>query len=84
MPTTMTREAVIERVRELAAAQVAMNPAEVTLDSRLIEDLNYDSLNKVDFVMTVEDEFNVNVSDEHADKVRTVGDAAELLLAVLA
>ncbi len=84
MPTTLTQEAVLDRVRELAAAQVAMNPAEVTPDSRLIEDLNYDSLNQVELVMEIEDEFGVTITDESAENVKTVRDAAEVLLSVLA
>lgn len=80
----MTREAVIDRVRELAAAQVAMNPANATLESRLHEDLGYESLDDTEFLMNIEENFHVSVPDEQVPDVHTtVGDVASVLLAVL-
>lgn len=83
MPTTLNREQILERVCQLAAEQAGMSAAEVSLDSHLVHDLNFDSLDKVEFTMTVEDEFDVSISDDRADRVNTVRDAAELLLSAL-
>lgn len=62
-----------QSVIDLAADQVGANPAEVTPETRFVEDLAYDSLDTTEFVMNIEDEFGVNVPDEQVDQLRTVG-----------
>ncbi len=79
MPTTLNDEQMIERVRQLAAEQVGADPAGVTLDTHFFNDLNYDSLDAVDFTMKLEDEFEITIPDEEADRAKTVGQAVELL-----
>lgn len=78
----MTQEQLVDTVRRLAAEQVNVNPDDVTLESDLHNDLNFDSLDDVDFVMKIEDEFGVTIDDEQATGVKTVGHAVELLLSV--
>ena len=67
----------------LAAAQVNMTRAEVTAECNLYTDLNFDSLDKVDFVMAIEDEFDVTVPDDQAEDVKTVRQAVDLLLSII-
>ena len=83
MPTTMTREAVGAKLCQLAAEQGAVSPADVTLDTHLFNDLNFDSLDAVEFVMRIEEEFDVSISDEQSEDVRTVRQALELLLPIV-
>lgn len=79
MPTTMTREQADATLCRLAAEQAGVDPATVTLDTHLYADLNYDSLDAVEFTMTIEDAFDVEIRDEDAQKVETVRQASELL-----
>lgn len=79
MPMTMTREDMNATLCRLAAAQAGVSPAEVTLDAHLFSDLNFDSLDAVEFMMTIEDEFDVTISDDEAAQVKTVRQATELL-----
>ncbi len=80
MPTTSQREEVVNRVRSLAAQQADVDSAEVTESTHLFNDLNYDSLDAVEFSMLLEDEFDIHIPDEQAESVKTVGDAVRLLV----
>ena len=68
-----------QRVIELAAEQVGADPTKVTLQHHFVNDLNYDSLDRMEFAMQLEEEFELRVADEDLDPVQTVGDAAELV-----
>ena len=83
MDTILSREQVEETVCRLAAEQVAMARAEVDLDTGLFSDLNFDSLNVVEFMMEIEDAFDVSIPDEQAEQIRTVREVVELLQAQL-
>ena len=69
----MTKQEITQKVIELAAAQVGVDPATVSPETHFINDLNYDSLDQVEFAMEAEDEFEVSVPDEDAEKFDTVG-----------
>ena len=69
----MTKQEITQKVIELAAAQVGVDPATVSPDTHFINDLNYDSLDQVEFAMEAEDEFELSVPDEDAEKFDTVG-----------
>ena len=68
-----------QRIIELAAAQVDMPPEDVSLDSHFIADLGYDSLDQIEFMMTIEDEFDISVPDEEAEKIKTVRAAVQAI-----
>lgn len=63
-----------EKVSQIIANQLGIEPSEIRPESRLIEDLHADSLDIVELVMDVEQEFNVEVPDESLTKMKTVGD----------
>ena len=63
------------QVKEIIAAQLSVDPEKVTSDAKFIEDLGADSLDTVELVMAFEDKFSVEVPDEDAEKITTVGDA---------
>lgn len=68
-----------EKVRDIIAQQMDLDPASITLESRLVEDLHADSLDVVELVMDLEQEFNVSIPDEDLPKVSTVGDIVAFL-----
>ncbi len=84
MSDLKARNDVIERVIILAAEQAGLDAGAVTAEMRLEEDLDFDSLDKVEFTMTMEDAFDLSIPDELAEDVTTVGQAAELVIAALA
>ena len=83
MSTTITRDEVFDKVRRLAASQVAITPAEVAEQSHFFNDLGFDSLDMVDFVMNLEEEFGIAIEDEQAEQVKTVGQALDALMPLL-
>ena len=65
---------VFEKVREILCDQLDLEPEDVTLDTNIIDDLGADSLDLVDFVMSLEDEFDKEIPDEDVENIKTVGD----------
>ncbi len=68
-----------EKVRKLLAEQLNVAPDKIDLKSRVIEDLGADSLDVVEMLMVLEDEFNITVSDEESLQLKTVGDIVNLI-----
>ena len=71
--------AVEAKVREIICEQLGVSEDEVTPEASFIEDLGADSLDIVELVMEFEKEFNIDIPDEDAEKLRTVGDAISYL-----
>ena len=65
---------VFEKVRSILCQQLDVEEDKVTMESKLIDDLNADSLDLVDLLMSLEDEFDVEVPDEEVENIKTVGD----------
>ena len=63
-----------ERVRDIISKQLDIDPATITMTSRLIDDLKADSLDIVELIMDLEQEFNIEIPDEELPKVQTVAD----------
>ena len=68
-------EEIKQKVISLIAEQLGKSENEVTLDSQFIEDLGADSLDLVELIMSMEDEFGVEIADEDAEKILKVSDA---------
>lgn len=68
-----------ERIRELLAEQLDIDEEKITMDSDILEDFEADSLDVVDMVMTLEDEFGVEIPDEDIENFRTVGDVVRFV-----
>lgn len=70
---------VLDKVRSLLSSQLGIKEERIQLKSRILEDLGADSLDLVELLMTLEDEFNVTVSDEEAVKLKTVEDIVKII-----
>ena len=68
-----------EKVQAIIANELGIAKEEITLESRLAEDLGADSLDAVELIMALEDEFGVEVDDEAATKIKKVSDIVEFL-----
>ncbi|MEE1002151.1 MAG: acyl carrier protein [Acutalibacteraceae bacterium] len=65
---------VFEKVCNILASQFDIDESEITMDTDLVNDLNADSLDFVDLIMSLEDEFSAEFQEEDADSFKTVGD----------
>lgn len=68
-----------EKVRDALAQQFEMDPDNITLETNLIDDLGADSLDVVELIMSLEDEFGISISDEDAAQLYTVGRIVDYL-----
>ena len=66
---------VFEKIRDILCEQLDLEEDQVSMDSNIADDLGADSLDIVDMLMTIEDEFEVEIPDEEIDNIKTVGDA---------
>ena len=67
------------RVKEIIIDQLCVDEKEVTLKAKFIDDLGADSLDLVELVMALEEEYDTEITDEDAEKIQTVGDAIEYI-----
>ncbi len=70
---------IAERVKKIVVEHLGVDEAKVTEQASLIDDLGADSLDQVELVMAFEEEFGVEIPDDAAEKIRTVGDAVTFL-----
>ncbi len=70
---------VFDRVKEIIVDQLDVEENLVTMEASFTEDLDADSLDVVELVMELEDEFDMEIADEEAEKINTVGDAVEYI-----
>jgi acyl carrier protein len=68
---------VYDRMKKIIVEQLGVDEGDVTPQASFVEDLNADSLDLVELIMSLEEEFNLEISDEDAEKIHTVGDALE-------
>ncbi|MFM7190348.1 MAG: acyl carrier protein [Microcystaceae cyanobacterium] len=71
----MKADPIFDRVKEIVVDQLEADPENVTVDSNFANDLGADSLDVVELVMALEEKFDIEIPDEDAEKIATVGDA---------
>lgn len=74
-----SKDELFDKVREIIVNQLRVSPEEVTPDATFVEDLHADSLDVVELIMQFEERFGIEIPEEDAEKIRTVGDAVEYL-----
>ena len=72
---------VFEKVKEIVVEQLGVEDSEVTMEASFIDDLGADSLDIVELIMALEEEFDLEIPDKEAEKITTVGDAVEYIKA---
>jgi acyl carrier protein len=67
----------LDKVKKIIVEQLGVDESEVTPEASITDDLGADSLDQVELVMAFETEFNIDIPDEEAEKIKTVGDAVK-------
>ena len=67
------------KIKEMIAEQLGIGADQVTTDAKFIDDLGADSLDVVELVMALEEQFEIEIEDEQAEKIQTVGDAISFI-----
>lgn len=75
----LSKEEIREKVVKIVSEQMGVDEGEITDDTSFVNDLNADSLDTVELVMEFEDQFELSIPDEEAEKIQTVGDAVEYI-----
>ena len=75
----MTDGTTFERLQKIIVEQLGVEPDDVTPEAAFVEDLNADSLDLVELIMSLEEEFGMEISDEDAEKIQKVSDAVEYI-----
>ncbi|MEF3192375.1 MAG: acyl carrier protein [Campylobacterales bacterium] len=71
--------AIFDDVKAVVVEQLSVNPDEVKEESKFVEDLGADSLDVVELVMALEEKFEIEIPDDQAEKIQTVGDAVRYI-----
>ncbi|AQS59454.1 acyl carrier protein [Desulforamulus ferrireducens] len=71
--------ATVEKVKAIIVDQLGVEESDVTMEASFVDDLGADSLDIVELVMAFEEEFGLEIPDEEAEKIRTVGDAVKYI-----
>ena len=70
---------VFEKIKQILADQLDVDAEEMSLDTKIGDDLGADSLDVVELLMSIEDEFDVEIPDEEIEKLKTIGDVVEYI-----
>ena len=79
----MEREEILDKVKEVIVEQLNVEEDDVNEDASFIDDLGADSLDIVELVMALEEQFGISIPDEDAESIKTVGDAVDYIAANL-
>ncbi|TEU06596.1 MAG: acyl carrier protein [Candidatus Aminicenantes bacterium] len=77
----MERDELLKKIKSIASDKLSISEDQVTEEASFIDDLGADSLDTVELVMALEDEFKMDIPDEEAEKLTTVGKAMDYILA---
>jgi len=75
----MTREEILTKVKGVVSEKLNVGEDQVTGDAKFVEDLGADSLDQVELIMALEDEFELKIPEEEAEKLTTIGSAVDFI-----
>lgn len=76
----MTKEEILAKIKGVVSEKLNVGEDQVTFDAKFVEDLGADSLDQVELIMAMEDEFECKIPEEEAEKLTTVGAAVDYIL----
>ena len=77
--SSMSKQDILAKLKPVIAEQLGVDESEVKEDASFTEDLNADSLDLVELIMSLEEQFKLQISDEDAEKITTVGEAVDYI-----
>ncbi|HEV2405909.1 MAG TPA: acyl carrier protein [Ktedonobacterales bacterium] len=77
--SSLSKEEILVKLKPIIAEQLGVDESEVTENASFTEDLNADSLDLVEMIMSLEEQFKLQISDEDAEKITTVGEAVDYI-----
>ncbi|OFI07694.1 acyl carrier protein [Clostridium acetireducens DSM 10703] len=75
----MAENSILEKIKGIIAEQLGLEIEEINMDSSFVDDLGADSLDIVELIMALETEYDLEIPDEEAEKISTVGDVVEYI-----
>jgi acyl carrier protein len=76
----MTKEEILAKVKSVVSEKLNVGEDQVTSDAKFVEDLGADSLDQVELIMALEDEFDLKIPEEEAEQLSTIGAAVDFIL----
>lgn len=76
----MNKEEIMSKVKNVVSEKLNVGEDQVTIDAKFVEDLGADSLDQVELIMALEDEFDLKIPEEEAEKLSTVGSAVDYIV----
>nr|QVY58235.1 acyl carrier protein [Eucheuma denticulatum] len=76
----LSQEDIVKKLKPIAVQKLGIKQEEVHLEASFVEDFNADSLDMVELVMAIEEEFNIDIPDSYLEKIVTVSDAVEYII----
>ena len=76
----MTKEEILTKVKSVVSEKLNVGEDQVTTDAKFVEDLGADSLDQVELIMALEDEFDLKIPEEEAEQLSTIGAAVDFIL----
>lgn len=77
-------DSLVDKIRALVSEQLGVDPAVLNAEANILEDLGADSLDVIELVMAIEEAFDIEISDEDAESIRTIGDVEKYVADKLA
>lgn len=75
----MTKEEIFNQIKDTLAESLEIEPDQITLETDIVDDLHADSISIMEFTLALEDEFDIEISDDDADRIITIGNVVDYI-----